>query len=73
MNTPNTTAPPLTRRERRAAERRRRKAVTIRPVRPGEFNPDLGIPAGSMVIVTELAPGVRHKRLVVPEGGAGWP
>lgn len=64
MTRPHPSAQPLTRRERRAA-----KMTTIRPVQDGEFNPGLGIPPGSMVIVTELALGIRHKRIVFPDGG----
>ncbi len=66
MNTPNTTAPSLSRRERRQRERIAARATTIRPARQGDFG-SLPIPDGSMVIETQLAPGIRHRRLIVPE------
>ncbi len=69
MITPQASGQPLTCRERRQRDRLRQKAITVRPVRADESNPDLGIPAGSMVIVEELAPGIRRKQFVFPDQG----
>jgi hypothetical protein len=62
------TTQPLTRRERRQRERDMKKAATIRPARPDEFGPSVLIPPGSMVIETQLAKGIRHRRLFLPKG-----
>ncbi len=64
MNTPN-----MTRRERRQRERVAVKATTIRPARPGDFG-SIPIPDGSMIVITQLARGIRHKVLITPDGDA---
>ena len=67
MNTPDTTTPNMTRRERRQRERIAAKASTIRPARQGDMG-SYPIPAGSMIVITQLARGIRHKVLITPEG-----
>jgi hypothetical protein len=59
------TTPPLTRQQRREAERRRLKTVTVRPAVQGDAG-SLFVPDGTVVVVTELAKGIRVKRFVVP-------
>jgi len=53
--------------DRANGDARALKATTIRPARQGDLG-SIPIPAGSMVIETQLAPGVRHRRLVTPDG-----
>jgi len=63
-----TTEQPITRRERREAERRRLKTITMRPAVAGDAG-SLLIPAGTLAIIEELAPGIRVRRFVVPDEG----
>jgi len=56
----------LTRRERRQRERVAAKASTIRPARQGDMG-SYPIPAGSMIVITQLARGIRHKVLITPD------
>ncbi len=65
------TGPPCPYRERRKAARDLKRGTTIRPAVAGDFGPHVAIPFGSTFIVEDLAPRVRWKRLILPDGNAG--
>ncbi|HEY3232203.1 MAG TPA: hypothetical protein VGJ87_23425 [Roseiflexaceae bacterium] len=57
--------------DRRFFERNRGVNIRIRAYHPGEFGPAeraYGVPSDTTVIVTQIRPGIRHRRLV-REGG----
>lgn len=57
--------------DRRFFERNRGVNIRIRAYQPGEFGPaeyNYGVPSDTLVMVTQIRPGIRHRRLV-REGG----
>ena len=61
------TDPPRSRRERREAARELMRRTIVRPAKQGDFG-SIPTPPGSTIVITQLAPGIRHKVLIKPDG-----